>query len=198
MAENYSKFLTHDDGKYEGDEITKSESDLSLAFLSINGFPQPIRIKFDKSSNRTVDKWTLIFVDVDRNILDNGRRAILDQYWKQINTRINDGLSKLNSKYTKDSDVSKKGAGVTSQKKKGIGTKGKSKNPYGGKKLAGLKLKNKKQIDTEDDDELVDELSDENETGDEQIITFEPIMLRSPKTEKAVDVLFINCLCVEP
>ena len=182
LAKHCSEFLTHNDGEYEGDDLSAAGSEASLVFLSIQGYPQPIRVQFGTSSNRTVDKWTLIFIDVDRDVMDTGRRTIRDQYAKQIKTRINEGLNKLNTKYTKDAKVNKKTSGTSSQQTSGIGSKGKSKNPYGGKKISGLKNKNaqQKQQEEVDDDILLDELS----TGSEEEDTLPSsvsVLLREPK-----------------
>ncbi len=199
LAKHCSEFLTHDDGEYEGDELSNVKSESSLVFLSIQGYPQPIRVQFGTSSNRTVDKWTLIFINVDRDVMDTGRRTIRDQYTKQINSRINEGLNKLNTKYTKDKSANTKTAGTSSQQTSGIGSKGKSKNPYGGKKISGLKNKNAQQEQKEgvDDDILLDELSADSEEED-TLPSSVSVLLREPKTEKTLDVLFINCLSVTP
>ncbi len=181
----YGEFLTHED---EPDENKVKGVQTPLVFLSINGFPQPFRIEFTASSNRTVDRWTVVFIDVDQNVVDNGRRAVKDAFRKQLTKWINGGLTPLNTKYNKDSKANKNKSGKTAQTTVSIGSK--TKKPFGDKVVKGLI---KPTVDQTLEIEIGSEVVNEEEEQEEPE-AFESILLKTPANEVALNYLFVDCI----
>ena len=87
LKDNFPDFITDD-------------HPTSRIFLSIDGFLQPFRIAEPATrSNLNVNNWYFAVVNVDRNIVEQGRNAITDTYSRYIAAKVRDMLSHLDGEY---------------------------------------------------------------------------------------------------
>lgn len=182
LEENYSKFLTYRDVIEKGQAKTKTP----LAFISINGVPQPFRYEFQTTSNRTVDNFTIIFIDAKKDIVEKGRRSVQDVYKDFIDRKINEALSKINTQYNNANEASKKNAGKSSQQKKGVG--GKKKKAKGS-----MKFKPKVSVPKKTQQTL-EIFIGETEEDKIRIDSWDSILDRFPVKETALNYLFIEMI----
>jgi hypothetical protein len=120
ITEAYGDFL----------QISKDKAGSSNIFLSVEGFPQPIRFDFpdSKMGNKSTVPWTVIWVDVDKQVMSSGRNAIDKSAAEKINPKIIEAINAIELRYHKNKGVSNAGPGIA----KGIGGKGAKKGKSGG------------------------------------------------------------------
>jgi len=87
LKQNFPDFIT-------------DEHPTSRIFLSVDGFLQPFRIAEPATrSNLNVNNWYFAIVNVDRNIVEQGRNAITDTFARFIAAKVRNMLSHLDGEY---------------------------------------------------------------------------------------------------
>ncbi|MDA8546897.1 ATP-binding protein [Euryarchaeota archaeon] len=77
-----------------------SDNDISRIFLSIDGFLQPFRVPPPSGGgNLNVDNWYFAIVNVDRNVVEQGRNAITAVYMSHIAQKVRDMLLSFDRNY---------------------------------------------------------------------------------------------------
>ena len=154
----------------------KSKGGSSNIFISVNNFPQPIRVEIPQSDmgNKSITPWTVIFIDVDKNVMESGRNALSKEAAEQLNPKIVEAINAINKKYVDDKGSKTSTPGVS----KGIGGKG----------AKGTKTTTKPLVGSA---KLPTTIPATTTPGK---ITPDTLLINQPNNEDEVELLFA-CLC---
>jgi hypothetical protein len=114
----------------------KTKGGSSNIFISVNNFPQPIRVEIPQMGNKSTLPWTVIWIDVDKNVMESGRNALSKEAAEQLNPKIIDAVNTIEKKYHADKGSTSKPAGIPT----GIGGKGTKKSTGKTKILSAPKI----------------------------------------------------------